>query len=246
MTPDVQSVAVTGRRRNSGTITDIDLFENVNRGESADRAFQIFISHSRKDSEGRNFFQRLFSQSNTSGFWYSERGFSPPHSERIINIMRNCSSLFVVMSPEMENSHTSAWISFEVGVAKAMGKNVWVFEDAQNIAKDIVVPGANAYVQRPQVLEHVDSYGFLKIIDQGGLIVPKRVIRPENGKIVFDTSDNPLDPDKFYSRWATCGYENCRHSYFRALLKGVKQYRCPACRTPRILFGPTRRDSKTQ
>lgn len=196
--------------------------------------YEVFVSHSRNDPIGLNFFKDIFTESHTKGFFYSDHNYLPPHANRIIAALDRASSMFVILSPEMETPHTSRWISFEVGVAKAQGKNVWVFEDPANPAKSVGVLGADAYIQRPTTLEDIESYGFMNIIDTGGLIVPKSYIKKDKGgNYYWSTANNYLDPEKYEtSIVSSCSKEGCRQVYFRATLKGHTKYLCPACRRP--------------
>lgn len=206
----------------------------------------IFVSHSRRDSEGNEFFTKIFADSNTSGYWYSNHQTSPPHCEKIINVMRTCKSLFVILSSEMSNSHTSTWVSFEVGVAKALKLNVWVFENPNRIAINTPVPGADAYIQFPDSIPDVDSHGYKKIIDQAGQLLPtndiqelKRLKTITSFEIKYISKSNPRslfinNPLSFYKFGhmdvVKCMNVNCSQVYFMALLPGIVKFHCPACR----------------
>lgn len=194
------------------------------------KQYQVFISHSKKDREGRSFFKNVFAQTNSSAFFYADHNYKPPHFERILNTLRNSSSLFVLLSSEMSTSHTRTWVAFEVGLAKALGKNVWVFENPIRPAPDIPVPGADAYVQRRSNLPNVDSYGYKKLVETGGLLLPKDTAVGK--KKTSTSSADPIFDHKKFSRIGTnrCAYNNCKHAYFRAVLKGQAKYLCPACR----------------
>jgi hypothetical protein len=195
--------------------------------------FKIFITHSRKDSEGKDFFQKIFSQSYSAGFWYSDHTYDPPHHERIINVMRGCSSVFVLLSEEMQNPHTSSWVSYEVGAAKALGKNVWVFENPEKPAINILVPGADAYVQRPSTIDDIEKFGYMEVVNQGGMILPRNIIRvAQPGKPAKQVLvGNPFDSGKFeHIVFIACAYKSCKQRYFCATLKGVNEYLCPSCR----------------
>ncbi len=189
---------------------------------------QIFISHSKNDQLGNQFFKNIFANSNTSGYWYSDHKTQPPHCEKIINVMRTCKSLFVILSSEMQNPHTASWVSFEVGVAKALGLNVWVFENPNHVAENISVPGADAYIQFPNHIPNISSHGYKKIIDQAGVLMPSRI-----GSNPYSTlTNNPLPKKKFNQvDIVKCGNDNCSQIYFMALLEGIWKYRCPACRS---------------
>ena len=198
-------------------------------------SYRIFITHSQADTEGKEFFQKIFSQTNTAGFWYSDHKIVPPHSEKIINTMRMCSSVFVILSPEMENPYTTSWVSFEIGVAKALGKNVWVFENPERPENNVLVPGADAYIHRPAKINNVEDYGYMKIINTGGIILPKSMsqIRVTVGHAKPVLINNVLDPNQFgHIGNVTCGNKKCKQSFFRATLKGFDSYKCPACRQP--------------
>ena len=176
----------------------------------------IFITHSKNDTDGKEFFQKIFSQTPTAGFWYSDHKILPPHSDKIINTMRGCSNVFVILSHEMENPYTSSWVSFEIGVAKALGKNVWVFENPEQPSDNILVPGADAYIHRPGKIDVIEDYGYINIIESGGLILPKRISVIFNSPPQTKTklSNNMLSGNQFGHLGITsCINKNCQQSF---------------------------------
>lgn len=114
---------------------------------------QIFISHSARDQDLKNFFNQAFA---TSSVYAKYEEIEKLYKETITTQaiqqdITSSSALFVLLSQNVDSlDHTRDWIGYEVGYAKgAQGgnKDVWVFEhvnDAGRLTK--VLPNFDHYV----------------------------------------------------------------------------------------------------
>ncbi len=180
---------------------------------------QIFVSHSRKDQEGKDFINSLTGTGpgNVKAFYYSFEGETPPHSTRLKEEMVKSMSVFLLKS-SIENSWTASWINYEVGLAHGIGKNIWVFENPRNNNASFPIPYVTAYIQRPERLERRDVFPYNKIIDVAGMSNPK------------DISENGQELTEF-----TCTNEECKAKYFIWLIDVNKKFRCPVCGKEMVL-----------
>ena len=177
-----------------------------------DNPDQVFMSHSRKDKNGRTFFDGLFSRENISSYWYSYEGPSPPHAERLKNCITRSVSVFVLLSQYMnDNLYTLAWISYEVGAAYAAGKKIWVFH---KLGDEITfpVPYVTAYIERPRSPLKKREVPYSNIVQYKGQFSPESFnYGLENGLLKI-----------------TCANPDCKASYHVYIIKDHK-FRCPVC-----------------
>ena len=92
---------------------------------------QIFISHSRRDKGIRNFILAGFSQVEGVRPRVMElEDLEPPPWRYIKREIENSLAVFLLIGENVIDAgiQTHNWISFEIGLACQMGKDVWVFE----------------------------------------------------------------------------------------------------------------------
>ena len=171
---------------------------------------QVFISHSKDDEEGREFFNNIFSSINHKGFWYSWEGPEPPHALTLLNEIKKSQSLFVVLSYSMEQPQTRSWVGYEVGIAVALKKNVWVFEP-ENGYINVPVPYVTGYVQFPQQIENLKIFPYYHILNSAGKEIPQ-TIDPSTNNLIM----------------TTCTYSDCKAEYYTYILRS--SFLCPVCR----------------
>ena len=89
----------------------------------------IFLIHSRHDTEPPNFLDKAAGKSNVrllEAEWYKREG---PAWVNLKEQIKECTAVFVLKGPNIAASlYTSNWVSWEIGVATDMEKDVWVFE----------------------------------------------------------------------------------------------------------------------
>jgi hypothetical protein len=178
---------------------------------------QVFISHSGDDRNGWDFFQGLFGSVSHSAFWYAWSGPTPPHSGALFRAISQSASLFVVLSEGMEKPQTRSWVGYEVGVARALNRPVWVFERASTRPVEVPVPFLTGYIQRPDELATLRTFPYFDLVSAAGTNRP-------------DYYTNPEGPNLFT---VTCPHDDCKAGYGAFLLEDqniAPQFSCPVCR----------------
>jgi hypothetical protein len=108
---------------------------------------KIFISHSRRDTKIRQHFDSFFASSTIQAIRVEFEDYAITPCEFIRRSVEGSKSLFLLLGTNVTCSlYTTNWISYEIGLATALHKDVWVFEryDA-NIS--FPVPTVDHYVQ---------------------------------------------------------------------------------------------------
>lgn len=110
---------------------------------------QIFVSHSRRDTEIVNFFLRAFAGTKVTPL-FQELQKEPVNGVSEKDVTRNidCSNaVFVVLSEQVQAlEHTAYWMTWESGTART--KDIWVFEPVESGRRiRVVIPRFNHYVR---------------------------------------------------------------------------------------------------
>ncbi len=104
---------------------------------------RVFISHSEKDLELKNFIAGLFASSDVTAYfaeWEKVIDKNPVDGIKIENDIKQSDALFILLSQNVENlKHTRDWVQWETGIAKGAGKEIWVFEPAGQLGSITVV-----------------------------------------------------------------------------------------------------------
>jgi len=135
----------------------------------------IFLIHSSLDTEPPNFLDKAAGKSNVrlwEAEWYKMEG---PAWVNLKEKIKECKAGFVLKGPNIAASlYTSNWVSWEIGVATNMEKDVWVFESLlypvfMPIAylTDYVVYDPNDYSHVAFVANLLQSYGQGQPLPQG-------------------------------------------------------------------------------
>ena len=167
----------------------------------------IFISHSRKDKEIIAFFDSIFSGSKVKSVKVE---FEKIKAEAIPSItirkkIKQSKAAFVLLGPNVELTiYTRNWISFEIGLAAALGKPIWVFEPIQSNIK-FPIPYLNHYMQYELEYDREYITSIVKAYE-------KSKVEPPDGFIV------------------KCSYDNCKLPFM--LHTKTYSFNCPACRQP--------------
>jgi hypothetical protein len=114
---------------------------------------QIFISHSARDEEYRNFFNKAFATSSVNAKYeeIEELYQGTITTQNIEQDITLSSAVFVLLSRNIDSlPHTRDWIGYEVGFAKGGqggNKDVWVFEHINDVGQlTKVIPNFDHYV----------------------------------------------------------------------------------------------------
>jgi len=173
----------------------------------------IFVSHSQYDTNIRNFFGNIIGSVKGMNplfmeFENIERYPAQVTKENIGN--EDTRAVFVLLGPNITGTeYTRSWVAFEVGVATALKKDIWVFEPFnENIM--FPVPFLNHYVLYE--LGNRDYFNFTKEIVS---IYKRTSLFGLRKSIIEYMSPHPI----------TCDY--CKASY--TLHSRVRSFKCPVC-----------------
>lgn len=91
--------------------------------------YQIFVSHSKYDQDILASFDRVFARTGVISKCMEFEEMSSPEWQEIQNAVHNSEAVFLLLGQNVTRSiFTQNWIAFEVGLACAYNKRVWVFE----------------------------------------------------------------------------------------------------------------------
>lgn len=135
----------------------------------------IFLIHSRNDTYLPNFFDKAGAKANVC-LWEAEWfGMEGPAWVNLKKEIKRCKAIFVLKGPNIAASlYTSSWVSWEIGVAASMEKDVWVFESLRSpvfmpipYLTDYVVYDPDDYSHVAFVINLLESYGQGAPVFQG-------------------------------------------------------------------------------
>jgi len=117
---------------------------------------QIFISHSQEDEPIIEFFLGTFGLAGSiTPILYEYKTTTEPdwlEIQRDIESPLTC-ALFVLLGPRIlfdeynrRKQHTPSWITWETGIARQAGKDIWVFED-YDTPVDFPIPSFDHYMR---------------------------------------------------------------------------------------------------
>jgi len=186
----------------------------------AERRIQIFVSHSQYDRDIRTSFDTVFARTGVKSVCMEfERISQLPAWEPIRNQIKTSETVFLLLGPNVRSSiHTQNWVAFEVGLACAYGKDVWVFEQTDS-AIEFLIP-------------YLTDYMIYNLEDQNHFDYVRGIIEAYANPIYL----LPLGVDNRTKRQipkglpTTCPYPNCGARY--SIHTDVPSFICPSCRQP--------------
>ena len=201
---------------------------------------RFFISHSRRDEEGRLFIHDLFKRfaDETGGlepYFYPLKNPRPPHAQKIREEIADSEALVVLLSKWTLTDHTHSWVSFEVGVAAAHDLPVIVVEPAYAPIK-LPVPGATTLMKRPRsIAEEIDE-AWEALLVSSGRLTPSEPLTGATGfwASLFEAGVNALTAEndstgKF--RRGTCQRSTCLARFWvPQSIHWAERHPCPTCR----------------
>lgn len=120
---------------------------------------QIFVSHSKRDTKIRTFFDQIFARTGVKSECMEFEDMPPPHWNEIDKQIQDSLATFLVLGPNVKNSdHTQNWIAFEVGLSCAHKKHVWVFEQMDSKI-NFPIPYVTDYM--PYILDGM-SFNYIR------------------------------------------------------------------------------------
>ena len=171
---------------------------------------QIFISHSQQDQVFKKYLDKAFAITPVKAVYeeYESIIRGDITVQKIIHDIVSSDALFVILSKTVEGiQHTREWIAFEAAYAYATGKDVWIFEPADQFGKfTLVTPGVSHYA--PIYYDGGSFVKLRKIIDS---YADKKssITRPKGY-----SGECPKCQSKYIVHWKPFDY-----------------FRCPVCNT---------------
>jgi ribosomal protein S27E len=171
---------------------------------------QIFISHSREDEDFKTYLNKAFAVSKVRAVYeeYESIISGDITVQKIIEDITSSDALFVILSKTIERiQYTREWIAFEAAFAYATGKDVWIFEPADQFGQfTFVTPGVSHYAP---IYYDDGSFAKLKSIIDSYADKKSSIQRPKG---YF--GECPKCHSKYTVHWQPCAY-----------------FRCPVCNT---------------
>ncbi len=181
------------------------------------RTPQIFVSHSQYDKEIRRDFSEIFAIAGIMPKYMEFEKIFPPAWKKIKEQIQRSEAVFLLLGPNIRKSYfTENWVAFEVGIACAFNKEVWVFEP-MNLKIDFPIPYVTDYMPYDfGIQEHFDYIrtvmeSYRNIIPLLPLGVEGRNKRHVPTGIVTD-----------------CTHANCQLKFH--LHADIPNLYCPSCR----------------
>ena len=184
------------------------------------RITQIFVSHSQYDKDIRASFATVFACAGVKSVYMEFERSIPAAAWRRIREQLNASeAVFLLLGQNIKNSiYTQNWIAFEVGLACAYGKDVWVFEQD------------GAFIEFP--IPYLTDYMLYNLEDRSHFDYVRGILEGYRNPIRV----LPLGVDERVKRnmprgiGVQCAHKNCGSYYFlhNNLLSWT--FRCPSCR----------------
>jgi hypothetical protein len=178
---------------------------------------RVFVSHSSRDKDLAPWFDTIFAREKVEAvrfeFEYEARQ-KDPIAELILRVQTSV-AMFVLLSPETTSGgtmHTGNWMCAEVGMARGLGKPVWVFERLSKPI-DFPVPFVDHFVRLPDNgPEDIEYFQFLRSVISG-----------------YGTPEPPVEP------WLRAGRLQCSRQDCQATFQIHQSNhdfgRCPVCCT---------------
>lgn len=168
---------------------------------------QIFISHSKRDENIRLYFDTIFASTGVKAVRMEFEELQTTPSVDIRNRIMQSDAIFVLLGPNLTFSqYTENWIGFEVGVATALKKPIWVMERFGDNVRFPIPYLTDYLLYNPENQEHMK---FIKgVIEQFSVI--------------------PILRDFGSSSRIVCPYDDCKSIYMFHDI--VDRFACPTCR----------------
>ena len=135
------------------------------------RKKQVFITHTKKDEQFCNEFDRVCAREGITAFRSEDENILNPAWKTIKEEMKKSFALFFLVGKELVQSqdlnnpewrYTQNWIAFEMGLACQMGIDVWVICD--DVLINFPTPYINNYLTVS--LKHTSAFDYLRYVLQ--------------------------------------------------------------------------------
>ncbi len=182
-------------------------------------AVQVFVSHTQRDVEFCDIFDRACARVGIKAFRSEFESIKLPAWETIRDAIRHSKALFLLIGKELVRAqalheplwlYSQNWIAYEIGIACERTMDVWVICD--DVAINFPVPYLNNYL--PVSLRHTEVFNlFLEVLR----------IYAQGNTIAF--------PDPQYA--IECPYPACKAIYNLPLqIQPNGTITCPQCLQP--------------
>lgn len=209
---------------------------------------KVFISHSSKNTELVNRVQRALRNVSVDPLFAEFEPDEFPPFRKIERMMRSSEAAFLLLTPEIKaTEHTQNWVSYEVGLAQAFDKNLYVFEKRNRTQRFPVPYLTHYYLYDPSksteisVLEEAASE-----VEESrkvgswfpGMIIGALLGAPfgRRGMLAGGTAGATIgkiadEGQASYTINVKCPHERCKIEFklFAELFDGFT-FNCPSCR----------------
>jgi len=210
------------RSKNERSIFIANKFKDKNKLEN-EMAHQVFISHTERDVEYCDIFDRACARAGIRAFRSEFETIEAPAWKTIKNEMTKSCAMFLLIGKELVRfqesydpnwRYTQNWIAYEIGLACQLNIDVWVICDDVRI--NFPVPYFNNYLPFPFSLRNNESFKYMR-----------GVLECYNAGSRF--SYPHVDSDGF-SIGTCCPYEGCSIKFnLHATLQPGEAILCPCC-----------------
>ncbi len=187
---------------------------------------QVFVSHTKKDGEFCDAFDRVCARVGIKAFRSEFETISTPAWKTIKEAMNNSIALFFLVGKELIKSqdlndpewrHTQNWIAYEMGSACQLGIDVWAICDDVKI--NFPMPYINNYLTVS--LKHRPAFDYLKSV----------LTKYKKGKTFTFPFKNPSNiMPSGRNLGIRCPYENCKMEFnFHVKMPAGSEATCPQC-----------------
>lgn len=220
--------------------------------EEFDNMSQIFISHSQRDEQAKNFFYRAFSGTAVRPIWMEYEG-APTNTidEEIERKIQASNAVFFLLSETVEHIlFTRDWMLWENG--KVTDKDIWLFEPEGSLGKvTVLLPRFRHFVRyqrtkpcRDYVNAIVKSYDDSRALGWAGagagigalLSTEERGGGAIVGGLVGAIAESIGRSKAPAGTPVTC--LKCSYSYSVHLSSTTRQFRCARCNNKMELISP--------
>ena len=183
---------------------------------------QIFVSHTQKDEDFCDAFDRVCARVGIKAFRSEFESIEPPSWKIIKNAIDNSVALFFLVGKELVSSqlqkesqwvHTQNWISYEIGLA--CQKNIDVWSICDDVAINFPMPYINNYCTIS--VKKKDAFNYMKSVLEEYV----------NGRnFSYPSIHTPTGK----SRGVVCPYADCKMEFsLHVILEPNAQIVCPQC-----------------
>lgn len=204
---------------------------------------QIFISHSQKDKDLRDFFSNAFAGTKVKAIFeeFEKILRGQVTSEHIKKDIENSKAVFVILSQNVQDiPHTRDWVIWETGVAK--NRDIWVFEPYSQFGRiSVITPYLKHYVifdtsddwlgYIRRIIESYDDSNVLQTLLLTGGVGALLAEKDKISGAVLGTLLGLAISDKSKGRPTGIGVicSECSSSYNIHIPQGINVFRCPVC-----------------